>query len=72
MKKLEHERTGVLFKADDAVSLADAVLGLLRQRERWPEFRREGRRFVEEVRNWRNSVANYKEPFIRLAAGHKL
>lgn len=69
---VEHERTGVLFKADDAGSLADAVLRLLRQRERWPEFRLQGRRFVEEVRNWRNSVANYQEPFTRLATGHKL
>lgn len=63
---VEHDRTGVLFKADDAVGLADAVLGLLRQRDRWPAFAVQGRRFVEDVRNWRNSVANYKEPFTRL------
>jgi glycogen(starch) synthase len=67
---VEHERTGILFKADDADSLAQAVLDLLRQRERWPALRSEGRRFVEEVRNWRNSVANYEPPFTRLVAGH--
>lgn len=66
---VEHERTGMLFKADDAGSLANALLALLRQRERWPVLRAQGRRFVEEVRNWRNSVANYKEPFTRLVAG---
>lgn len=66
---VEHNRTGVLFEADNAVALADAVLALLAERERWPQLRAEGRRFVEEVRNWRTSVANYKEPFARLATG---
>lgn len=63
---VEHDRTGVLFKADDAGALAEAVLGLLQQRERWSAFKAAGRRHVEQVRNWRNSVANYREPFERL------
>ncbi|MFT3717874.1 TIGR04063 family PEP-CTERM/XrtA system glycosyltransferase [Pseudorhodoferax sp.] len=68
---VEHDRTGVLFRADDADELAAAVLGLLRQSERWPAMKAHGRQFVEQVRNWRNSAANYRAPFTRLVAGRK-
>ncbi|KQP23152.1 TIGR04063 family PEP-CTERM/XrtA system glycosyltransferase [Pseudorhodoferax sp. Leaf267] len=63
---VEHGRTGVLFKADDTADLAQATLALLRERERWPALKANGRQFVEEVRNWRQSVANYQQPFTRL------
>lgn len=63
---VEHDRTGVLFKADDPNSLADALVRLLRDRSRWPELRSNGRQFVEQVRNWRNSVGQYVQPFSRL------
>ena len=32
----------------------------------WPELKANGRAFVESVRNWRNSVANYKPVYERL------
>jgi PEP-CTERM/exosortase A-associated glycosyltransferase len=54
--------TGVLFRAGSADALADAVLGLLAQRERWPALRANGRRFVETERNWRASAARYRAP----------
>ena len=63
---VDHGRTGVLFKADDPNSLAEALVRLLRDRSRWPELRSNGRQFVEEVRNWRNSVGQYVQPFSRL------
>lgn len=63
---VEHDRTGVLFKADDPKSLADALVSLLRDRSRWQELRSNGRQFVEQVRNWRNSVGQYAPPFSRL------
>ena len=59
--------TGVLFRADDAGSLADAIVRLLGERERWPKLREQGRRFVEQERNWAGSVARYREVFGRLA-----
>jgi PEP-CTERM/exosortase A-associated glycosyltransferase len=59
---------GVLFKADDRQALADAVADLLADSARWPALRRNGRRFVEEVRNWPNSVARYEGPYQRLLA----
>ena len=51
--------TGKLFKAGSAEALAAAIDDMLDHRERWPAMREAGRRFVEEVRNWKNSVANY-------------
>ena len=60
---IRHGETGLLFKADDRDALAAAVLDMLDHRDRWPQLRANGRRFVEEVRNWRNSVAHYEAPY---------
>ncbi len=60
---IRHGETGWLFKADDVGALADAILDMLQNRARWPELRANGRQFVESVRNWRNSVANYEAPY---------
>jgi len=51
--------TGLLFKAGSAGALSQAVLRLLAQPELWPQLRAQGRRFVEQERNWAASVANY-------------
>lgn len=63
---IRHGETGKLFKAGDAASLCAAVVELLAQRESWPALRAAGRRFVEEERNWRNSVLNYRVPYASL------
>ena len=55
--------TGVLFRAGDAASLADAIIRLLGQRDRWPLLRDQGRRFVEQERTWATSVAGYRAVF---------
>ena len=60
--------TGSLFKAGSADALAAAVLDMLDHRERWPAMRAAGRHFVEDVRNWKNSVANYAAVYRRLAS----
>lgn len=57
---VEHQKTGILFKADDAQALTAALLELLENPERWPVLRANGRHFVESVRNWRNSAFHYK------------
>ena len=64
---VEHGKTGILFKADDAAALAKALLDLLNNPASWPALRANGRHFVESVRNWRNSVANYKPVYESLA-----
>jgi len=56
---IRHGETGMLFKAGSAPALAESVLQLLAQPERWPVLRAQGRRFVEQERNWGASVANY-------------
>ncbi|MDY0011728.1 MAG: glycosyltransferase, exosortase A system-associated [Rhodocyclaceae bacterium] len=58
--------TGKLFTASSAEALAEAVQEMLDHRERWPAMRAAGRHFVEEVRNWKNSVAHYGEVYRRL------
>ena len=58
--------TGKLFKAGSAEALAAAIDDMLDHRERWPAMREAGRHFVEEVRNWKNSVANYIPVYGRL------
>jgi len=55
--------TGVLFRAGNAASLADAIIRLLGQRDRWPLLRDQGRRFVEQERTWATSVAGYRAVF---------
>lgn len=52
--------TGFLFPADDAVALAAAIERSLAARERWPVMLQNGRRFVEQERNWRNSISRYE------------
>jgi PEP-CTERM/exosortase A-associated glycosyltransferase len=61
--------TGVLFSAGSADALAAAVLGLLAQRERWPQLRRAGRAFVERERHWAASVARYRPVYESLRVG---
>lgn len=61
--------TGHLFAADDPAALAAAVENMLAHRLRWADYRAAGRRFVENVRNWRNSVANYQAVYAALVGG---
>lgn len=58
--------TGRLFKAGDAGALACAIEDMLDHRQDWPAYRAAGRAFVETVRNWKNSVANYIPVYQRL------
>ncbi len=62
--------TGLLFRAGDASALANAVVTLFADRERWPALQASGRRFVEQERNWQASVARY-EPIYRGLLGSR-
>ncbi len=59
--------TGILFRAGDAAALADAILRMLGERDRWAQIRSRGRRFVEDERNWRCSVGRYRTIYGSLA-----
>ena len=63
---IEHNETGILFKAGDCESLTQALLNLLNDKQRWPVLKANGRHFVESVRNWPNSIANYRIPYDHL------
>jgi PEP-CTERM/exosortase A-associated glycosyltransferase len=63
--------TGVLFKAGDPDALAAAVIGLLREPQRWPAMKDAGRRFVENERNWAASVAHYRPVYDALLGSSK-
>lgn len=60
--------TGRLFAAGNVAALTDAIGDMLDRQSDWPALRLAGRRFVEEVRNWRQSVARYEAPYSRLRA----
>jgi PEP-CTERM/exosortase A-associated glycosyltransferase len=60
---IEDGKTGVLFSAGNPLALAEKTLALLNARERWPALREQGRRFVENERSWKASVARYKNVY---------
>lgn len=66
---VEHQKTGILFKADDPQALATALLDLLAHPEHWPALRAHGRHFVESVRNWRNSAQHYQAVYEAVTKG---
>lgn len=63
---IEHGKTGWLFKADCRAALSQAIIDLLAHPEVWPRMRADGRKLVETVRNWPNSVANYRAAYDRV------
>ena len=69
---VKHNKTGILFKAGDQQALAQAIVELLNHRQRWPELKANGRQFVENIRNWRNSAANYQSPYLTLTGKTKI
>jgi len=63
---VEEGVTGRLFKAGDATALADLVDSVLAEPGQWPLLKANGRKYVEEVRNWKNSVSRYQVIYERL------
>lgn len=60
---IRNGENGLLFKAGSATELADTVSHLLQARDTWPELHRAGRHYVENDRNWANSVGRYREVY---------
>lgn len=67
---IKNGETGMLFRAGSATSLAETVIALVAQEESWPKLRQAGRKYVENDRNWRNSVSRYADVY-RVAAMRK-
>jgi PEP-CTERM/exosortase A-associated glycosyltransferase len=59
---------GCLFGAGDCHSLTKTAVELIENKVRWREMKINGRKYVEEERNWPNSVSKYKDVYSRLLA----
>ena len=66
---IQDRRTGRLFRAGSAESLADALVALLEERAAWPALRSAARAFVETERNWTASVSRYEDVYASLVRG---
>ena len=51
---------GFMFKAGSSSALASTLLRVMGDRGCWQEVRRAGRSYVEQERNWTESVSNYR------------
>ena len=60
---IQDNKTGILFKADDAGDLSSKVLELLARPDLWPLLRGAARSFVETQRSWAGSVARYRSVY---------
>jgi PEP-CTERM/exosortase A-associated glycosyltransferase len=60
--------TGMLFEAGNPGALAAKAIALLADQGRWPALRSAGRRYVETERNWRASVARYRDVYAAASA----
>jgi PEP-CTERM/exosortase A-associated glycosyltransferase len=54
---------GRLFEADSRDSLVSAVDTMILDKANWADLRQHGRDYVEQVRNWENSVSNYRSVY---------
>ncbi|MDO6425488.1 glycosyltransferase, exosortase A system-associated [Thalassotalea sp. 1_MG-2023] len=57
---------GYLFKADNVDNLVEKIQQILTEKAHWQDVIAEGRRYVEQVRNWQNSVENYIEIYQKI------
>ena len=65
---IKDKETGYLFKADNTEALVDSVIDIFTEQALWPTVLNHGRHFVEDVRNWKNSVANYQPVYTSLVS----
>jgi len=63
---INDQENGVLFKANDENSLSNSILVLLENKKNWDNMRLAGRKYVEQERNWANSVSNYQRVYPKL------
>ena len=63
---IDDGKTGRLFKAGDKQDLARVVLEMLEQSDDWDSFKQQGRKYVEEQRNWPVSVGQYEHVYPKI------
>lgn len=60
---IQNQENGILFDADNSTSLIDTCSSLIKAKDTWPALVKKGRHYVENERNWQNSVSNYKQVY---------
>ena len=63
---IQDNKNGWLFESGNVQALADKAIEILANPQDWPTVIENGRHYVEQERNWQNSVANYKHVYPRL------
>jgi PEP-CTERM/exosortase A-associated glycosyltransferase len=66
-----HGRNGMLFKADDAGALAQAIVDAIAARKNWPLMGQNARDYVMRERTWHASVDRYEPIYERLAGAKR-
>jgi glycosyltransferase involved in cell wall biosynthesis len=61
----DHEN-GRLFSAGSVESLSETVLDMMEHPDKWARLKINGRKYVEEERNWPASVSNYNKVYSQL------
>jgi len=56
---IKHNINGYLFEADNEQALADMIISLFNDHSSFAKIVKNGRDFVENIRNWKVSVSNY-------------
>ncbi len=68
---IDHERTGLLFRAGDEAALAAAILRLLGDPDQQQRLRRAGHAFVTTERTWQRSVSHYEQAYAHARAARR-
>ena len=66
---IEDSKNGYLFKANDVEKLAEKMALLIEQKSQWQTIIKNGRDYVENTRNWENSVSNYLPVYEGITGG---
>lgn len=68
---IEDGKNGWLFKSGSVTELINKTVQVLDQQAHWAKTIANGRKYVEDERNWGNSVANYQQVYPKLVALNK-
>lgn len=67
---IRDNETGWLFRSGDIDDLAQKVLSILDRPESWQPLRETARHFVENERQWKQSVAAYQQVYGQALKAH--